>query len=31
MALTEKERLALENTLEQIALAEKAAEALRFS
>lgn len=31
MALTEKERLSLENVLEQIVLAEKAAEALRFS
>jgi hypothetical protein len=31
MALTEKERLSLEHTLEQIVLAEKAAEALRFS
>ncbi|MBA4380311.1 MAG: hypothetical protein C0393_06505, partial [Anaerolinea sp.] len=31
MALTEKERLSLENALEQIALAEKAAEALKFS
>ncbi len=31
MALTEKERLSLENALEQIALAEKAAQALWFS
>jgi|GEM_PF-326914 len=31
MALTEKERLSLENVLEQITLAEKAAQALRFS
>lgn len=31
MALTEKERLSLENVLEQIALAEKAAQALWFS
>ena len=31
MALTEKERLHLENALEQIALAEAAARALRYS
>ena len=31
MALTPKEQLALENAIEQIALAEKAAQALRFS
>ncbi|MEA3349954.1 MAG: hypothetical protein U9Q82_04975, partial [Chloroflexota bacterium] len=31
MALTEKERLNLENALEQISLAEKAAEILRYS